>query len=101
AGPGQFVEYLLRGLAMLVQNRARIAMSADDRQRVLHHLGDVRRRDRFGARKQFDRNLAFPDRPVRRASSSLLPPSLSAVSANDWPSPSAERPSAPPAPGGT
>ena len=84
-------------------------VSLHDLDRIVHHRCDVGRRRRRHAAKQLDRKPAIPNgamrravdglvlrletaldlssalsiAPVRRASSSLLPPSFNAVSAND------------------
>ena len=109
AGPRQVVDGRRREtLPCVVVERARLAVLADDLQRALHRRvarggGGQRRR-----REQFERHLAVPDRPVdravgglvaarrksfstcssalstapmRRASSSVLPPRRRAVSA--------------------
>ncbi len=62
----QFLQDRLRDLALLVVERAGIAMAADDLQRALHHLIDALGDRRRLGQEQFDGQILIPDCAVRR-----------------------------------
>jgi hypothetical protein len=69
---GQVAQHLVGDLVPLVEQRAGLAMAADDLDRGVHHLLHIRRRGDRRAGELLDRQLPLPHGPVDRTVDGLI-----------------------------